>query len=1138
MDERRIVTALFCDIVGSTAIAEQLDPEDWGEIVSGAFPLLIDPVERYGGKVTRLLGDAILAIFGAQQTHEDDPQRAILSGLMIIDELQPYREKVRRVFGIDFNVRIGINTGLVVVGEFGGGGATEYTAMGDAINVAARMQQAAEPGTVLVTQNTYDVAARFFEFDPRGPLSVKGKSEQLAAYTAVTARSEPIPLHHGIGRPSLMVGRDGELKTLIDALDVEVTEGLRLVAIVGEAGLGKTRLLQEAKRVWFEGSDEESRPARSWLEDRSPPFETAQPYSIFSEGFRRALAMNNEPASDFIPTRTTCSDVLKGPTPAERERVEALIRVLNERGDSTKVAGIVVDAENLRREIVQLSVNLWRTWTETYGPSVYVMEDFHGLDPASIELIGPLLDGLIDLPIIVLITMRPEQSSPAWPTYLSFATREDTRYQTLVLQPLNGNQSEALVSELVGTTALPDSDRAAILDRAEGNPLYLEELIRSLGETGEFVAGPGDAARGNTKAFTRSTLPGSLQGLLQARIDRLDRSARQTLQHAAVIGRSFDRWLLAALADNPAETTRNLTRLEAAGLIQATDDRLRFRHALIWEAVITGLLKRQRQKLHRRVGEALELGASELTTDILGRLSYHFHAARDRRAIEYGGMAGDQALAIFASAEAVEHYRRAIEISELHEETEALHHLYTSRGRAFEISGNFDRALSDHNTALTISKDRGESKHEWESLLSLGMLWAERDYTRTGDFFQQAHDLARDTGDDLLVARSLNRLGNWHANAGKPAESLPLHHQALEIYREHADREGLAGTLDLIGMLHTISGNAVAANESISQAARLFRELENLPGLSSSLITLSLRSATLLTDIVVNPEDPLAVAQRDVEEALELVRTIGWRSGEARSLWALASVLGGRGLYDQALDAAQTSRDIATTVEHLQWMAASQCVLGAIYVDLLAWRRALAYLEPALDLAARTGSSHWIRVATGLTARALTGAGEFDHADQFLEEISPANANIRIMAQTFVSCARAEVLLARNQPDKAFAIVSEAIASAPGANQNPIIRLAYLQGLALLALGQPDRASAELGAAIRVAEHQGAAGLTWRLHAAWATAAEMCGDEHSAQQSRSTASTIVARLAGDVSDAEVRSQFLAHAEAMINDSNR
>ncbi|HEY3474597.1 MAG TPA: adenylate/guanylate cyclase domain-containing protein, partial [Anaerolineales bacterium] len=281
--ERRVVTMLFCDLKGSTAAAEGLDPEDWTEIMNGAFAQMIKPVYQYEGTIARLMGDALLAFFGAPIAHEDDPRRAILAGLDIVEAIKPYREQIRERYGVDFDVRVGINTGLVVVGAVGSDLRMEYSALGDAINLAARMEQTAEPGTVRIAHDTYKLVKNLFEFKSLGGVEIKGKSEPVLAYQALGRKFE-LGRTRGIeGLHAAMVGRDAELSALRNVM-ADLKQGLgRIIFVLGEAGLGKTRLISEAHEVFQTLGHTQA----IWVETISLSYETNQAYGLFQRLIRR-----------------------------------------------------------------------------------------------------------------------------------------------------------------------------------------------------------------------------------------------------------------------------------------------------------------------------------------------------------------------------------------------------------------------------------------------------------------------------------------------------------------------------------------------------------------------------------------------------------------------------------------------------------------------------------------------------------------------------------------------------------------------------------------------------------------------------------------------------------------------------------
>ncbi len=248
--ERRVITVLFCDVTGSTSMAGQMDAEEWAELMNDAFAHMIQPIYRYEGTVARLLGDGLLAFFGAPFAHEDDPARAILAGLDIIERIRRFSDAVRRDYGLDFDVRVGINTGAVVGGNIGTAEAIEYTAMGDAINIAARMEQTAQPGTLQISLDTYRQTAPLFDFEALGEISVKGKNEPISTYRVIAAKQEPGSLRGLQGMPAQLIGRDTEMERLQKIVANLLAGRGHIVCLIGEAGLGKSRIITEVHEEW------------------------------------------------------------------------------------------------------------------------------------------------------------------------------------------------------------------------------------------------------------------------------------------------------------------------------------------------------------------------------------------------------------------------------------------------------------------------------------------------------------------------------------------------------------------------------------------------------------------------------------------------------------------------------------------------------------------------------------------------------------------------------------------------------------------------------------------------------------------------------------------------------------------------
>ncbi|MCP4197869.1 MAG: AAA family ATPase, partial [Proteobacteria bacterium] len=323
--ERRVVTMLFCDVKGSTAAAEQLDPEEWTEIMNGAFEQMIRPVYQYEGTIASLMGDAILAFFGAPIAHEDDPQRAVLAGLAIAEGINPYRAEIQKRWGIDIDVRVGINTGLVVAGGVGSDMKMEYTALGDAVNVAARMEQTAEPGTVHVSEDTYKLIAPLFEFEDLGLTEVKGKKDPLPTYRVIGRKLRAGRLRGIEGLQAPLIGRQIEWKQLNEALE-SLAKGIGQIAILnGEAGLGKSRLISELR---LEAASVDS--SIEWFETTCFSYESTQPYGLFQRLARRVVGagLNDSPEVLRAKLEEAVAETVIDLTPTYRTQIFQMFETL------------------------------------------------------------------------------------------------------------------------------------------------------------------------------------------------------------------------------------------------------------------------------------------------------------------------------------------------------------------------------------------------------------------------------------------------------------------------------------------------------------------------------------------------------------------------------------------------------------------------------------------------------------------------------------------------------------------------------------------------------------------------------------------------------------------------------------------
>jgi class 3 adenylate cyclase len=528
--ERKPVTAIFADVVGSTSLAETMDAEDWTVLINEAFDLMSKAVFRYEGTIAQLQGDAMVVFFGAPVAHEDDPERAVRAALEMVAETDEFARQLKADRGIDFRIRAGINSGPVLVGNVGSDLRYGYTALGDAMNVAARMEAAAEAGTVVISATTYRFVADAFDVADLGEITVKGKAEPIQAYRvigpkAVRGRRRGLG---AVGLDSPMVGRSAELDALRSLFAVVAAGRGRVAVIVGEPGIGKSRLLTE-----FRTAIADANP--TWIEGHCVSYGRTLPYHLALDLVRTTFAIPF--SASETETKARLDDGLNRLLGAEAADVAPYLQhLLALPLDKEAAERVQFDPETLQGRYVASLHRVVRALA-AHAPVVLVLEDIHWADPASVDLVLGLLPLVTQQPVLVLAAGRGETDAPGWKIVTQTRSVFGDALTELRLQPLTDNDSRTLVANLLEIESLPESVRNAILQRSEGNPFFVEEVIRMLIEKGAIVQH--DERWVANETINAIEIPETLHGLLLARIDQLPELAKRSLRVASVIGRQF-----------------------------------------------------------------------------------------------------------------------------------------------------------------------------------------------------------------------------------------------------------------------------------------------------------------------------------------------------------------------------------------------------------------------------------------------------------------------------------------------------------------------------------------------------------------------------------------------------------------------
>jgi len=880
--ERRIVTILVSDVKRSTATTEKLDPEELMEVMSGAFDLLIEPIARYEGTIARLMDDHILAFFGAPITHEDDAERACRAALEVIAGVEGYVARLEEDRDIPhFSVRVAIHTGLVVVGEVGTDLRVEYTAMGDAVKVASEMQAAAEPGTVLITEDTRRLIAPLFETQALEPIESTGRDEPVTVYqvlapTGVAGKGRGIA-----GLASPLVGREAEIQALREALErLQVGVG-GIITIVGEAGIGKSRLVAELRK--------EAAPLGvRWVEGRCLSYGESMAYLPWVDILHELLGVSVEDLHSEV--RQVLRGFLEDLCPDHVDEVYPYVaRMMSlplEDEPDARLRGL--DARTLKF-LTFRAVERVVEAVASANPVVMVCEDLHWADASSLDLLEHLLSLTDRAPLLLVSVFRPYRDHGCWAIREIAARQYDHRYTDVRLNPLSPADSETLVGNLLHVEALPRPLRSRILEHAEGNPFYVEEVIRSLIDSELVVYDETTEQWQSTRRVDDITIPDTLQGVLTARIDRLEEDARRVLQMAAVIGRIFPYRVLAAISPAPTAASEEATLHQNLLVLQReemTRERARvpepeyiFKHHLTQAAAYSGLLRRERRHLHRQVAEALEELYPDRMEEQLGLLAHHWEQAGEReRAIEYLRRAGEQAAAQFANEEAVSYFSRALDLAP-QEDLNTRYALLLAREQVYHVQGARQAQGQDVAALLELAEALNDDARRVEVALLQGG-WAQMiaDYPTETVAFQTAvrlGDAVDDVGTQVMVYLQWSHLF-WGQGDFEAARSKL--EQAIELARAAHLRREEARCLSHLGpLLIYCWGDYAGGRAYYEQALSIYREIGGRRG--EAMMRLNLGSTALA-------QGGYDEAKARSEEAMRVFREIGdrWHEGQAHHL--------------------------------------------------------------------------------------------------------------------------------------------------------------------------------------------------------------------------------------------------------------
>jgi predicted ATPase/DNA-binding CsgD family transcriptional regulator len=912
----------------------------------------------------------------------------------------------------------------------------------------------------------------------------------------------------------VIIGREFELNALGQALHAAGRGKGHCIWIAGEAGVGKSRLLNElCQRAVGERF--------VVLQGHCFEQDISFPYSLWINALRDLFAWRD--ASEI--------DQLLGPLASELVKLLPELALILPAVEPTPA----LDPESEKRRLFE-ALARFATHLAAASPLLIVLEDLHWSDAASLDVLRAFTHRVADRPILLIATYRSDEQPPQLVGFLAQANRERVAEQ-LVLAPLTRNQAAEMTRKILKLERLPGDDFLDLIMRlTEGNPFFIEEILKTLTEAGNTLDSVGAWKRLSAKELQ---VPSSVYDAVQRRMERLKPETRQVLTLAAAIGQRLSFELLRQVSSKDEhELLAPIKELLAAQLlVEESADQFAFRHALTRDAVYTGMLLRERQVLHKQIAETMERFWAATSDSHAAELAYHFdQAAVWDKVLTYSQRAGEQAQTLHAPREALAHFSRALTTAKRLNVMPSWS-IPSGRAHALELLGEFDRACADYEMALELARRAEDREGEWATLIDLGFLWQSRDWARAGDYFERAFDLARSLEETALIAQSLNRIGHWHLHGCQPREALSDHQQALELFRELNDRRGMAQTLELLGLDSYVLGEVVQGAAYCEQAVPILRELDDRQGLVNTLTNLSLRPRF---DTEVMGEIDVHQLANLSEMALEIARSCDYRVGEAAALHEGAVCLCRAGEYGRGLERLRHALRIAEEIEHRELLTSVHLAWGIeLYLGLLASAEAREHLAAARAAAQKRGSVTLTFHATAGLVTAYILQNDLTRAQVLLDAVLHGDLP-DVSGMTFLlrGCwaARAELELALGNPARALQIVERLLASTANLAQygpHAVPRLSQLRGQAFVALGRIEEAVAELQGALQVAGAQGQRPMLWRLHADLGQAYRAIGRREQGEQEFSSARTIIQQLANTVGDGALREHFLKQALGAI-----
>ncbi len=993
--DRRQVTVIFADISGFTALNDAAktpaEVENVVRLINHLLSDLSEAIYEYDGYIDKYVGDEIMALFGAPTAHENDAELALRAALSMMERLENFNNNPPMPIPAPLGMHMGINTGMVIAGMVGTDRKRSYTVMGDVVNVAARLEGASTRGQIYVNEDTYNLTNRLFVFEDVEPIAVKGKAEPLKIYELKSARDLNQTQRGLTGMEAPLIGREYETQMLVNYCH-KLYEGQGSIAVVtGDAGLGKSRLIAESMKQ-FNGEHNEEQPKPLWLFGRGLSYRQSFQNRLFVDILYSYLDLPENADDSFVKIKLEAmgAEIFNG---RANDVVPYLATLLGVKLDNGGDIDLPLNDPQLLQQRIFIAMGEWVEVLAAQRPLIMVFEDLHWADPSSVSMIEYLYSLTLYNPILITCVTRLERETIFWQIKTKNAQEYTDRFTELTLWPLTDEESRQLIKHLLKIDPMPKAMEHLLLNRAEGNPLFLEEVIRSLIE--EEVIQRKEDRWEITRPATDVDIPNTLQGVLTARIDRLDEDVKRVLQVAAVIGRVFPRFILEPIVNNPNILEKALEQLEVADLIEVKtsnpEPEYMFKHVLTYETAYNSLLHQRRQLIHKQIADYMSRLYWQLGEQYAPIVAEHYYKSETwPRALRYMQRAAEAAIQSFANEEAVKYYTRALEVANIlgdKTDPKATLSIYEGRARILTRLGEPQKAIENYEAMLVKAIKLNENSAQMRALNGSGALQASHhNFTQASEFFQQALTVARRIGDERGIAETLNLLGDFYYNMGQLELSTSCFRESYDISIELNNEAGRITSEDGLTKIMLEQGEIIASLERYEEEIiPMRRRLGYRSGLMNSLYSVLMAQVFL-----ANYDDAEITAQ----ELIDLQKKSGelYRLPLVKFYQALAYLY--RSHLDQANECLQEGLRVAQEHEQKSFQALGMAWQAYYYLTIGLDNEGLEQAEQSFAIAQDLGSPLYVMKAQSVLGTAYRHLNRLDEATKELESVHAVAHNM------------------------------------------------------------------------------------------------------------------------------------------------